>query len=226
MSESLTLPEALALLLLDPGGRLLATGQAFDAGLAGAALGDLALRGQVSLERKRVVVAKAPPTGNSAVDGFVHFLEAAPSPRRPTSWVSRLGNRGLRDAVLGGLVHREVLAREERRVLGIFPSVRWPERDGGPEKALRAELWAVLQGQAAPTPFTTALIGLLQATRSLRTQFGPQDRARVRWITQGDWIAEAVRFVIRQAESSVGGIDGVDGGGGDGGGGGGDGGSS
>jgi hypothetical protein len=199
----LTLPEALALLLISPEGRVTTLGQVFDAGLAGAALGDLALRGRVSLDRGRVVVAKAPPTGQPTIDGFTNFLQAAPSPRTPTTWVTRLGNRALRDSVLGGLVARGILERQPGRALAFFPSTLWPERDPRPGQALRAEVEAVLQGHAAPTPFTTALIGLLRATRTLRTQFGSHDRARLRWITGGDWVAGAVRTVVQQARSQA-----------------------
>ncbi|PYY32848.1 hypothetical protein DEJ16_13590 [Curtobacterium sp. MCJR17_055] len=224
MPASLTLPQAFALLLVASDGRRIPPGQVLDAGLAGAALGELALRGMVSLDHNRVIVAKAPPPGDPALDGFLTLLETAPAPRRPTSWVARLGNRGFREAVLNGLVARGVLGREEKRFLAVFPSVRWPERDAGPAKALRAEVSAVLRGQAEPTPFTSALIGLLQATRTLRPLFGTQDRALLRRITEGDWVAAAVRTIVQRAQSAGGGADGADGGdggGGDGGGGGG-----
>ncbi|NII40203.1 hypothetical protein E9228_000822 [Curtobacterium flaccumfaciens] len=197
----LTLPEALALLLISPEGRITTTGTVFDLGLAGAALGDLALRGHVTLDHGRVAVAKAPPIGEPTLDGFTTFLEAAPSPRQPATWVSRLADRALRDSVLGGLVTRGVLGREPGRALAFFPSVLWPERDPRPTRALRAEVDAVLRGQAPPTPFTTALIGLLRSTRTLRRQFGTHDRARVRSITGDDWVAAAVRIVVKQTQS-------------------------
>jgi hypothetical protein len=196
-----TLPEALALLLVSPEGRITTNGTVFDLGLAGAALGDLALRGRVTLDRGRVLVAKAPPTGEPTIDGFTNLLQTSSAPHQPSTWVAQLGNRALRDSVLGGLVARGVLGREPGRALAIFPSVRWPERDPRIRQALRAEVDAVLRGQAAPTPFTTALIGLLRATRTLRGQFGTHDRARLRWITADDWVATAVRVVVKQTLS-------------------------
>jgi hypothetical protein len=196
-----TLPEALALLLISPEGRITTTGKVFDLGLAGAALGDLALRGRVTLDRGRVVVAKAPPIGEPTLDGFTTFLDAAPSPRQPSTWVTELADRALRDSALGGLVARGVLGRDPGRAHAFFPSVLWPERDPRPGQALRAEVDAVLRGQAPPSPFTTALISLLRSTRTLRQQFGTHDRTRVRSITGDDWVAAAVRVVVKQTQS-------------------------
>jgi len=197
----LTLPEALALLLISPEGRITTTGTVFDLGLAGAALGDLALRGRVALDLGRVAVAKVPPIGEPTLDGFTTFLAAAPSPQQPATWIRRLSDRALRESVLGGLVVRGVLGREPGRAQAFFPSVLWPEQDPRPGQALRAEVDAVLRGQAPPSPFTTALIGLLRSTRTLRRQFGTHDRARVHSITGDDWVAAAVRVVVKQTQS-------------------------
>ena len=197
----LTLPEALALLLISPEGRITTTGTVFDLGLAGATLGDLALRGRVTLNLGRVAVATAPPIGEPTLDGFTTFLAAAPSPQLPATWIRRLSDRALRESVLGGLVVRGILGREPGRALAFFPSALWPERDPRPGQALRAEVDAVLRGQAPPSPFITALIGLLRSTRTLRRQFGTHDRTRVRSITGDDWVAAAVRVVVKQTQS-------------------------
>lgn len=203
MAEQLTLPQAFALLLVRPDGKIGMAAQNLTVGLGGAVLADLALRGLVTYERPRVLARKAPPTGDPVLDGPHGEILAAPSSRRVTSWVGRLGKRPLRDAVLDGLVQRGILDRQERRVLGIFPSTVYPERDGGPEKLLRGSIGDVLRGALVPTPFTAALIGLLDATGTLRPQFGKVDRALVRRITEGDWVAPAVKSVLQSQQASA-----------------------
>jgi hypothetical protein len=206
MSDDLTLPQAYALLLLRPEGKLAVSSQTFDPGLAGAVLGDLALRGLVQLDGREVIPIKSVPVGDPAIDEVKERIDLSPSPRRPASWVSRNANGALREAVLTGLVDRGLVTRQEHRVLGIFPSARWPERDGGPEKLLRGEIDDVLHERVAPTPFAVALIGLLHATGTVRGQFGKVDRQLVKDMTHGDWVADAVKKVVqsRQAAASAG----------------------
>jgi hypothetical protein len=189
MSAHLTLPQAYAVLLLRPDGRLATASQTFDPGAAGAVLGDLALRGVLQFDGRKVLPVKSAPVGDPVIDGMKELIDLSPSPRRPASWVSRNANGALREAVLTGLVERGLVAHQEHRVLGIFPSARWPERDGGPAKLLRGELSDVLHAGIAPSPFAVALIGLLHATGTLRGQFGKVDRQRIKQLTDGDWVA-------------------------------------
>lgn len=203
MAEQLTLPQAFALLLVRPDGKIGMVAPNLTIGLGGAVVADLALRGLVTYERPRVLARKAAPTGDPVLDGPHGEILAAPTPRRVTSWVSRLGKRPLRDAVLDGLVQQGILDRQERRVLGIFPSTAYPEQDGAAEKLLRGSVGDVLHGSLVPTPFTAALIGLLDATGTLRQQFGKVDRPLVRRITEGDWVAAAVKSVLQSQQAGV-----------------------
>jgi hypothetical protein len=205
MAEQLTLPQALALLLVRPDGKVGLTEQGITVGLGGAVVGELALRGLLAYEHPRVVARKAPLTGDPVLDGPFTEIVAAPKSRRAGFWVGRFGKNALRIAVLEELAERGILDREERRALGVFRSTVYPERDGGPEKALRAGIADVLEGRLLPTPFTAALIGLLDATGTLRKQFGKADRAIVRRITDGDWVAPAVKSVLAAQAAATGG---------------------
>jgi hypothetical protein len=201
MADRLTLPEAYALLLLRSDGALMTDARWFDAGLAGAVLGDLELRGVLRFDRGRVVARKSGPTGNLVLDDVREMIDTSSAARRPTSWISRFGNRTLREGVLSGLAQRGVVERHERRVLGLFLVVRWPQRDGGPEELLRRELADVLHGITPPTPVAVALIGLLRATSTLRPQFGAVDRRFVRDLTRNDWVGTAVETTIQRAKA-------------------------
>lgn len=203
MAEHLTVPRAFALLLIEPDGRRVVAGQTFDAGLAGAVLADLALRGAVSLRGTDVQVVDGTPTGDPVLDGVVEMIGASGSPRSATWWVSKLGRRPLRDDVLGGLVADGLLTEAQRKTLRIFPSTTYPERDGGPESLLRAAIADVLAARSAPTPFTAAVIGLLDATGTLRRQFGTVDRGRVTVITSGAWASPAVKAVLDELQMAV-----------------------
>jgi hypothetical protein len=203
MAEQLTVPQAFALLLTDADGRRATDAQTFDSGLAGAVLADLALRGTVSLEGKEVRVVDGSATGDPVLDGVLGTIAAAGAPRKAKWWVARLGKRQLRDDVFASLVAGGLLSEEQRKTLGIFPSTAYPERDGGPEALLRSAIADVLAERSAPTPSTAALIALLDATNTLRKQFGKVDKALVQSITTGDWASPAVKAVLQEIQMAA-----------------------
>ncbi|MBF4615811.1 GOLPH3/VPS74 family protein [Curtobacterium sp. VKM Ac-1376] len=203
MAEQLTVPQAFALLQVERDGQHALDGSTLDTGLAGAVLADLALRGVVSLQDGLVTVVNGAATGDAVLDGVVDSIAASGTPRKATWWVGQLGKRPLRDAVFAGLVERGVLSLEQGKVLGIFPTTKHPERDGGPEALLRSGIADVLAGRAGPAPFSAAVIGLLDATNTLRKQFGPADKDLVKEITSGTWASPAVKAVLEEVEAAT-----------------------
>lgn len=203
MAEQLTVPQAFALLQVEPDGRHALNGSTLDTGLAGAVLADLALRGAVSLQDGLVAVVNGAATGDPVLDGVVGSIAAAGAPRKAKWWVSRLGKQRLRDDVFAGLVERGVIRVEQGKVLGLFPTTKHPERDGAPEALLRSGIADVLARRAGPTPFSAAVIGLLDATNTLRKQFGPVDKALVKEVTSGTWASPAVKAVLEQIEAAT-----------------------
>ncbi|SBN62990.1 Golgi phosphoprotein 3 (GPP34) [Curtobacterium sp. 9128] len=203
MAEQLTVPQAFALLLTEPDGRRAIDSQRFDTGLAGAVLADLAVRRAISLDGRHVRVVDGSPTGNPVLDGVVGTIAASGAARSAKWWVTKLGKRPLRDDVFAELVARGLLTSAQRTTLGIFTTMSYPEADGRPEQQLRGEVLAVLDGRAAPTPFAAAVIGLLDATRTLRGQFGKVDKARVQDITSGTWASVAVKRVLQDVQTAI-----------------------
>lgn len=203
MADPLTIPQAFALLQIAPDGRRTTDGQHLDIGLAGAVLADLALRGAITLADGRVTMASGTVTGDAALDEVLGSIAASGTPRKAKWWVQRLGKRPLRDAVLAGLVQRGIISEEQRTTLVVFTTTRHPERDGGPEALLRSGIADVLAQRSSPSPYLAALIGLLDATETLRGQFGRVDKALVKSIAEGEWASPAVRAVLSDIQTAA-----------------------
>jgi golgi phosphoprotein 3 len=130
--------------------------------LAAGLLLDLALRGLISVDEKKVV-----PTGGRAdhplLQQALDAIGAEPKQRSVQSWLGYLPARikPLDDVVGRGLVDRGILEEERAKVLGLFPTTRWPERDAGPEDRIRARLHELLLGGATPTAAELGLVALL-----------------------------------------------------------------
>ncbi|MEE3127658.1 MAG: GPP34 family phosphoprotein, partial [Actinomycetota bacterium] len=109
--------------------------------LGGAVLADLALAGAVEVEEKRGVwhTAKVHPVdGARPSDALLAaaYDEVAAKPRSAQDLVNRIG-KPLKDDVTERLVERGLVRREEHRVLGIFPTTRWPAEDVAHEQGVR-----------------------------------------------------------------------------------------
>lgn len=147
-AAELSLPQAFLLLATkDKDGTTEVPVFALRTTLAGAILAELDLIGAIELEGKHVrATGAAPPTE------FQHELElirGKSRPHTPKQWVSMLEGRAEVQRVYEGMASRGIVEHVGERHLGLFKSTRYPEKDHGPEAALRQKIEAALSG--APT---------------------------------------------------------------------------
>jgi hypothetical protein len=205
--------EDLLLLLLDDASGKLTNTTFLDAGLGGALLVELALGGQVEVvkgsglwARAKVRPTAAPaPTHPVLADALALVAERE---RTAQDLVGRLGRRR-REPLLEGLEAAGILARQDDRVMGLFPRRRWPTREGAHEADLRRRLGDALVRGAAPDPRTAALIAVLSAMELAHKVVDPdglprrQLKARAKEISDGDWAAKAVKDAITATQAAM-----------------------
>jgi len=204
------LAEDLLLLVTDDAtGRLSVSGEPVDAGLGGANLAELTLRGQVDVSgdqdparRGRIIVRDPSPPGDEVLDAALQTLVKRQG-RKPSAVIGPLGKK-LRRVLYQRLTARGVLRAERIRVLGIFPTRTWPAADPGHKAEVRQQVTQALAGAAAPDERTAALIALLHALKCEHKVVDPrpyqlsrrQLRKRAAEIARGNWASEAVRKAI------------------------------
>lgn len=167
--------EDVALLLTDPkSGRGPAGSSQLDLALAGGLLLDMVDAGLLRISGPgedvrpgRVVLTGAAPTGDPLLDGGAGLLVGR-RPPRPQKAVEKLQRR-LAPAVYARLGERGIVRAVPHRVLGIFPTTRWPAVDPAPVASLRGGLRDVLLVGRTPTVRETALVALLHAVGQVRT---------------------------------------------------------
>ncbi|MGS0685889.1 GOLPH3/VPS74 family protein [Nakamurella sp. GG22] len=102
---------------------------------------------------------------------------------------------------------RGILRRESGRVLGLFPTTRWPAQDAGFEARVRGAVGAALVMGVEPDGRTAAIISVLTAADMLRTVVDKPDlkvaKARGKEIGEGNWASDSVRKVIREAQTAI-----------------------
>ena len=115
--------------------------------LAGAILAELELIGAIGLQGKHVRA-----TGTAPQTDLQHELElirGKSRPHTPKRWVSMLEGRAEVQRVYEGMASRGIVEHVGEKHLGVFRSVRYPEKDHAPEAALLEKIQAALGGAPA-----------------------------------------------------------------------------
>ncbi|TDL38893.1 GOLPH3/VPS74 family protein [Arthrobacter nitrophenolicus] len=145
----LNLPQAFLLLATnDQDGKLELPVFALRTTLAGAILAELDMIGAIHLEGKHVRA-----TGTTPGTDFQHELDLIrhkSRPHTPKAWVSMLEGRAEVQRVYEGMVSRGIVEHVGEKHLGVFQTVRYPEKDHAPEAALVQKLEAALSDTSAP----------------------------------------------------------------------------
>ncbi|MFF4771853.1 GOLPH3/VPS74 family protein [Microtetraspora fusca] len=173
-----------------------------DAAIGGAVLAELAVNNRIDLDGKDVVAKDASPLGDAELDAALARIAGEPRQRRPEWWVGKLDSRKLRGRLLSRLAERGVLSEEQTKILGIFPSTRYPELDPTPEREVRHRVQSVLDG-ATPDERTGVLIAVLHAAKLDRKAFPDASRQRIKEIAEGEWAGAAVRKTIASIYAAV-----------------------
>jgi hypothetical protein len=206
--------DVLLLLTDDLSGRSSTDGTRLDLVLAGAVLLDLAMLHRVEVTppghpagKGRVVVVDRSATGDALLDAVLARI-ADHKPHRAKDLLGTL-KRNLRTAVLDRLARAGVLRQVDAKVLGIFPTTRWPAVDGLHENEVRSGLREVLVVGRTPTDHEAALVSLLQSVDKVPAVVGPVElprgelRRRAKTIAQGEFAGEAVRRAIADMNAAL-----------------------
>jgi hypothetical protein len=201
--------DLLLLVTADDTGKLLADGTHTNMALGGALLAELALDRRVDVagpdervREGRLIVRDPGPTGDGVLDEALATVGDKEG-KKPENVVTALG-KGTRTRLYERLVAAGLLRAEEGRILGIFPTHRWPAEHAGHEAAVRAGLVTALRDGETADARTRALLSLLLALRAVHKAMAPESvglskqqmKASATRIAEEDWVGKAVRSAI------------------------------
>lgn len=180
-----------------------------DYALAGAILIELADQAKVEIDgegrKTRLAVRDSTPSGHPVLDEWLAKVEKLDG-RKPKDAVWKL-HSGLAARLLEGLAERGILRKERDKVLGLFPTTRWPAQDSSHEEDLRRRLHAALVEGAQPEPRTAAVIALLHAISDISRHVEKADRKaakqRAKEISESNWASDATRKAVEEMTAVV-----------------------
>lgn len=213
MTESphLTFVEEILLLLLDDdtGAMKRVAPNVMELLIAGAILMDLALRGRLDCDLKKMVVVDPTPAGEVLLDGPLAEIVSADDEADPRAWVVRLSARSkeIQAAALERLVERGILRVEDRSFLWVFGSRRYPIVDDREEREVKLRILDVLLSDRIPAPRDVALICLADASNAFQVILSPRElrhaAARIELVRGFDLIGQAMSRAIQKSVQDI-----------------------
>ncbi len=197
--------EFLLLALSDPkGGFVREPPERFDNALAGAILMDLALLNRIDTDIDHLILVEAAPTGDSLLDKVLAAIREYPDSKSTAYWIEEIRYRldEFREVLIGRLVDRGMVQREDKKLLGIFPQTRYSVLPASEAKKVRERLRKLILSDDIPDPRDILLISLLVSCNLVDRLFSRAEteevQDRIEQISQMDLIGQAVFKTILQ----------------------------
>jgi hypothetical protein len=196
------LGEDLLLLSIDPRSGKIVTGR-LGYGLAGSELVRLAAAGRISIDRDRIIVTSARPTGDTELDAALASMTRSRRPPTAKHWITQR-RTGIHEAYLARLSRARAVAPGKSSFLG---QRRWQITD--PDRVTRARRWldTIASGDGHVDLTDAAFGGLAHAIgldNHLYPGFGGHSqRKRLAQVARGQWTAAAVKGAVNAAGLSA-----------------------
>lgn len=176
--------------------------------IGGAVLAELVLLGvlHIGTDKKKLVDAEpGAQVDDPLLSECLKLVQTAKRRKRGSDWALKFaGLKDLKNRVARGLVTKGVLNESGDKVLGLFPRVIFPARDGGPEQALIARLnEAVLTDTDRVEARTMIVAVIAQATSLLEKAVDKKQlkgrKARLKQLAEGQVVAGAAAEAVAAA---------------------------
>ena len=129
--------------------------------MAGAHVIDLALAELVTVEDGKLVTTAGAAPQDALHAHLLDQIRGDTKPRKVSKWMNRWGrDTQVRQAAPDRLAERGILRAEGRRIIGLFPVIRYPVADVAAANEVRGRVGDVLVSDDEPSPRDGALAGL------------------------------------------------------------------
>lgn len=209
----LTLLEEFLLLALDD-----QTGQlhplarsTLDCAAAGAVLMDLTLRNRIDNDLRDMFVVDATPTGDDLLDPVLQLMSLAPvlTPHPIAYWLRQMADEGeaLREKALRRLEKRGIISRQDKKILWVFGSRRYPLIEDKEVREVKLRILGVVLGEEIPSPHDVMLTGLAESCGLFRYILSAHEAeaasARIAQVARMDLIGQAVAKGVTEIEAAI-----------------------
>ena len=208
-ASTLSLPEELLLALLDEesGYFRQVPGWNLNCAMAGAALGELSLRGRIDTDLESLTLVDATDTGRPVLDPVLREIATETETHDARYWVERLApqSESMIPLALNGLVRRQIL---DLHPGDFYTFNKRPPQDETPQgdvhlagESVRARLTRIIFSDEIPGPRDVIITGLINTCRvfHLMFQIDEEVEERIQFVSQMDLIGQAIAAAVGQS---------------------------
>jgi hypothetical protein len=182
---------------------------ALEYALPGALLVELAFLNRVDIDLKSLRVVNYTPSGSSLLDNVLRQV-AAKTEIQPTSfWLSFFAGQAkeIQEQILAQLISKGILKTEDKKILWVFKTRRYPMIDNREIKEVKTRLRDLILSDEIPDPREAVLISLAHACRLLDDLFSEEEyerlQPRIKALARFDLIGQEVARSIKEIAQAM-----------------------
>ena len=182
---------------------------ALEYALPGALLMELAFLNKIDIDLKCLQAMNTEPTGNALLDDVLRQVEMK-SEAQPTSyWLSFFAGQAkqIQERVLAQLIAKGILKTEDKKILWVFKTRRYPMIDNREIKEVTARLRELILSDEIPNPREAVLVSLVDACRLFDDLFSAEEydrvQPRIKALAKLDLIGQEITKSIREIAQAM-----------------------
>jgi len=182
---------------------------ALEYALPGALLMELAFLNRIDIDLQSLRVVDRQPTGNALLDDVLRQIERKSDAQPISFWLAFLAGQAkqIQEQVLAQLTAKGILKMEDKKILWVFKTRRYPMIDNREIKEVKTRLRELILGEEIPDPREAVLISLAHACRLFDDLFSEEEYARVqpriKALAKLDLIGQEVTRSIREIAQAM-----------------------
>jgi len=182
---------------------------ALEYALPGALLMELAFLDKVDIDLKSLQVVDNTPTGNALLDDVLRQIKMKSDPQPTSYWLSFFAGQAkqIQERVLAQLISKGILKTEDKKILWVFKTRRYPMIDNHEIKEVTARLRELILGDEIPDPREAILVSLVDACRLFDDLFSAEEydrvQPRIKALAKLDLIGQEIAKSIREIAQAM-----------------------
>jgi len=182
---------------------------ALEYALPGALLMELAFLDKIDIDLKYLQVVNPEPTGNALLDDVLRQIKMKSDPQPTSYWLSFFAGQAkqIQERILAQLVSKGILRTEDKKILWVFKTRRYPMIDNREIKEVTTRLRELILGDEIPDPRDAVLVSLVDACRLFDDLFSAEEyerlQPRIKALAKLDLIGQEITKSIREIAQAM-----------------------